>query len=102
MTKQICCRCELALSPPEHLFGGSYGGVVCRNHRSCISCWFDEAPGLGKRAEESDETKKICFVDKPFHARDVKCPGCFNQLPPYVLPSVPLVVVLDDGTIDLT
>lgn len=105
MTEQICCRCEQTLLPSEQMCGGGYGGVVCKKHRSCISCWFDEDIILGKRNEEPDETKNVGFVNKPFRARDVKCPGCFNQLLPYILP-VPLPVLVlkvdDDGIIDLT
>ena len=102
MTEHICCRCEQTLLPNEHMCGGGYGGVVCTKHRSCISCWFDEAPAhiLGKRNQEPDHTKNIAFVNKPFHSREVKCPGCFNQLLPYVLPEK--LKVDDDGIIDLT
>jgi len=100
MTEHICCRCELTLLPNEKMCGGGYGGVVCKTHRSCISCWFDETPILGKRNEEHDETKNVSLVNKPFHKRVVKCPGCFNHLKPYILP-VPLRLN-DNEVIDLT
>ena len=101
MTNQICCRCELTLLPNERMCGGGYGGVVCKNHRSCLSCWFEEVP-MGKRKEEPEDTKNVCFVNKPFHARGVKCPGCFNKLLPYVLMNMPSMKIDDDGIIDLT
>lgn len=103
MTKQICCRCEISLLPPEYTFGGQYDGVVCKVHRSCMSCWFDEAPVLGKRAEEPEETKNVSFVNKPFRTRGVKCPGCFSRLLPYTVPLPPVLLNIDEnGIIDLT
>lgn len=78
---RICCRCELRIKADETVLGGSYNGVVCLNHRSCISCWFDKTPIRAARRHEAAKTKNIGLVDKPF----VKplCPGCKKGLPPF-------------------
>ena len=80
---QICCRCELRIHENEKVLGGSYDGVVCLKHRSCMSCWFDKAPLRGARKHEAGKTKHIGLVDKPFKGTKPLCPGCKKQLPPF-------------------
>ena len=79
---RICCRCELRIGDKEHALGGGYDGVVCLNHRSCMSCWFDTA-ARGARKHESGKTKPIALVNKPFKGTIPLCPGCRKGLPPF-------------------
>jgi hypothetical protein len=79
---RICCRCELRIGDKEHALGGGYDGVVCLNHRSCMSCWFDTA-ARGARKHESAKTKPIGLVNKPFKGTVPLCPGCRKGLPPF-------------------
>lgn len=79
---RICCRCELRIGDKEHALGGGYDGVVCLNHRSCMSCWFDTA-ARGARKFEAGKTKSIGLVNKPFIGTIPLCPGCRKGLPPF-------------------
>ena len=80
---KICCRCELKIKDDENVLGGSYDGVVCLKHRSCMSCWFDSTHLRGARKYESGKTKGVGLVDKPFKGTKPLCPGCKKSLPPY-------------------
>jgi hypothetical protein len=97
---KICCRCELGIKENEKVLGGSYDGVVCLKHRSCMSCWFDAAPQRGARKHESGKTKTIGLVDKPFKGTKPLCPGCKKGLPPYEK-AEPLTYYEEDGVINL-
>lgn len=81
----VCARCQRKLEDDAKCLGGTHNGVVCINHRSCLSCWF-ESEAKGKRNHESKLTKNIPLVDKPFNNRKPKCPGCFNKVPPFKIP----------------
>jgi hypothetical protein len=82
---KVCCRCELRIKTNEKALGGSYDGVVCLKHRSCVACWFDENFIRGARKYESNKTKNIGLVDKPFKRTKPLCPGCKKGLPPFEL-----------------
>lgn len=97
---KICCRCELRIKENEKVLGGSYDGVVCLKHRSCMSCWFDAAPQRGARKDESGSTKKIGLVDKPFKGTKPLCPGCKKGLPPYEQ-AKPATYYEEDGVVNL-
>jgi len=84
-TEAICCRCESKIDKHEKALGGTYNGVVCLNHRSCMSCWFDETSIRGARMQETNKTKNIGLVDKPFKGMKPICPGCRKGLPPFEL-----------------
>lgn len=84
---QICCRCELRIKANETVLGGSYNGVVCLHHRSCMSCWFDKTPVRAARKHESGKTRNIGLVDKPFKGTKPLCPGCKKNLPPFIKPA---------------
>lgn len=89
-----CARCQRKFVEGDDILGGLYDGVICSNHRSCISCWF-EKKAKGKRAFESKKTRNIPLVDNPFSKRRPVCPGCFNHLPPFQIKETPYL-----GTVD--
>lgn len=97
---KICCRCELRIKENEKVLGGSYDGVVCLRHRSCMSCWFDSTPLRGARKHESGKTKNIGLVDKPFKGTKPLCPGCKKGLPPFEKPK-PVTYFEEDGVVNL-
>ena len=97
---RICCRCELRIGENEHALGGGYDGVVCLNHRSCMSCWFDTA-ARGARKHESAKTKSIGLVNKPFKGITPLCPGCKKSLPPFAIKPKPANFTEENGVISL-
>ena len=103
---RICCRCELRIKANENVLGGSYNGVVCLNHRSCMSCWFDKTPIRAARKHEAAKTKNIGLVDKPFKGTKPLCPGCKKGLPPFEMVRRPafekdnVVHLIDDSDSD--
>lgn len=98
---RICCRCELRIGDKEHALGGGYDGVVCLNHRSCMSCWFDTA-ARGARKHESAKTKHIGLVNKPFQGTIPLCPGCKKGLPPFEMKTTARqYTVGDDGVVNI-
>jgi len=101
---RICCRCELRIGDKEHALGGGYDGVVCLNHRSCMSCWFDTA-ARGARKHESAKTKSIGLVNKPFKGTIPLCPGCRKGLPPFfemkTATATRQYTVDDDGVVNM-
>jgi hypothetical protein len=50
-----------------------------------MSCWFDETSIRGARMQETNKTKNIGLVDKPFKGMKPICPGCRKGLPPFEL-----------------
>ena len=97
---RICCRCELRIGDKEHALGGGYDGVVCLNHRSCMSCWFDTA-ARGARKFEAAKTKKIGLVNKPFKGTIPLCPGCRKGLPPFEMATTRQYTMDDDGVVNI-
>ena len=76
-----CCRCWRTI-PSGKEIGGSYGGVVCTNHRSCNQCWFRSKQwGYGRRKREPAKTKKIALVNKPRQHSNLECYGCYYEVP---------------------
>jgi hypothetical protein len=83
----LCCRCGVG----EGELGGTYGGVVCKRHRVCQSCWW--APGKqssctenktylrGLRVHELECTRHIPLVDRPRKGRNPECFGCLYEMP---------------------
>ena len=85
-----CCRCRKKIPRGKEL-GGRYGGVVCRNNRSCVRCWFRTDHGYGQRRYEADDTKSIPLVDRPRGGLTdrngtpaAECYGCNDNLPYHI------------------
>ena len=83
-----CYRCWRII-PVGTEIGGSYGGVICTNHRSCHPCWFrSKYWRYGKRKHEPKQTKRIALCNKPRnHSKTkqgevaIQCFGCFYRVP---------------------
>ena len=75
-----CCRCARSISIGKEI-GGSYGGVVCTNHRSCHQCWFGSNYWYGKRKREPTKTKRIALIDSKTEQGHASCFGCYYAVP---------------------
>ena len=82
-----CCRCRLRIVEGKEL-GGTYNGVVCKNHRSCESCWFTCEYRYGKRFLEPKKTKNKPHVKSPRKLsftrngeKAIQCFGCYYRVP---------------------
>ena len=79
----ICARCLTNLNSNDAL-GGSYGGVVCINHRICTDCWWNSdtlSIKKGNRNKESRLTRSIPLVSNPRQNMKIKCYGCLYNVP---------------------
>ena len=74
-----CCRCRLLIEPGKSL-GGRYGGVVCKNHATCNTCWFKPHSNYGARQYESYKYRHIPLCDKPRQGKATKCYGCHYEV----------------------
>lgn len=74
-----CCRCLNDIIKDDSL-GGTYGGVVCKHHRSCQNCWWDPHIISGQRKNEPEKTKYIPLVNSPRKGEHIECYGCFYLL----------------------
>lgn len=73
-----CARCRL-VTKPEHMLGGTYGGVVCTSHKVCESCWWDRDGAYGARAFEPDS--RVPLVEGPRKGASPVCYGCHYRAP---------------------
>lgn len=79
----ICARCLTNLNSSDAL-GGSYGGVVCINHRICPDCWWNNdafSIKKGRRKNELHLTRSIPLVSNPRKNMKIKCYGCLYKIP---------------------
>ena len=90
----ICSRCLSNLNL-DNALGGSYGGVVCLNHRICPDCWWniDEISiNKGARKNENKSTKNIAIVNNPRKDYKVRCYGCLYNAP-YINSDINIVII---------
>ena len=77
-----CCRCVQDIPKGQEL-GGTFGGVVCKKHRSCPTCWFSTDYLYGNRRYEPRAYRRIPLVNNPRKGRKPRCFGCLKKLPPH-------------------
>ena len=71
-----CARCRLPILEGKEL-GGTYDGVICKNHRSCEKCWFGKDYHYGRRASEVFHSRSKPLTEKPLF----DCFGCHFGAP---------------------
>lgn len=93
-TMKSCCRCLVSLDESDGL-GGSYGGIVCLNHRVCPDCWWKSdtiSVNKGRRGTEVAPTRGIALVHNPRKNATIKCYGCFYKITLYVPKTTALIL----------
>ena len=91
-----CCRCRRIIT--GYKFGGTYGGVVCKMHRSCDACWFGEYEQggiLNVRDQEPTSSRLIPLVHKPRKGKTPECFGCLYRCPYHEAARVPSAIADD-------
>ena len=73
-----CARCRLVKAEKEML-GGTFGGVVCRAHKVCEDCWFQDNGDYGARAFEPKP--EIPIAHRPRKGASPVCYGCHYRVP---------------------